>query len=364
MREVVRLGPPPKAGPLRKTVTFALVCGLAAGGYYTWKRRATPQGFPTDSAPMAASPSPESLPASTVPVTELAPAAPGALPRPAAAPKPPPSPVRHARVQIQGALESSIAQAVGAKLAPALSQVTARSLVWWVTVPQDLKKGDTLDLLFEERENEEPLVHAVRFTSSKTGKTHLAYRHKAAGDTYARYYHPSGEEVEMRLTHSPLADYEQVTSLIRDGRRHKGVDFKTAVGTDVRAPFSGTLTRRNWNFRSNGNSLELTEQGGRRKALFLHLDAIPNDVKVGRRVTTGELMAKSGNSGHSFAPHLHYQLMSASDRVLDPFTEQQTYRKSLGAEQLPALEADVRKLDALWAPPVAAQAQQAQEAAR
>ena len=33
-----------------------------------------------------------------------------------------------------------------------------------------------------------------------------------------------------------------ITSLLRDGRRHKGVDFKTPVGTEVKATFNGTIT--------------------------------------------------------------------------------------------------------------------------
>ncbi len=166
-----------------------------------------------------------------------------------------------------------------------------------------------MDVLYEMRPGEEPLVHAVRFTSNKTGQTHRAYRFQAAGDNNPRYYLPSGEELELRLEHSPLDDYEQVTSLLRDGRRHKGVDFKTAVGTPVKAPFTGVVRRKNWNFRFNGNCVELEEVGGkRRRALFLHLDELPRSLKVGDRFAVGSMLGRSGNTGRSFAPHLHYQL--------------------------------------------------------
>ncbi len=85
----------------------------------------------------------------------------------------------------------------------------------------------------------------------------------------------------MRLENSPLDDYEQVTSLLRDGRRHKGVDFKAAVGTPVKAPFTGVVKRKNWNFSSNGNCLELEELGGkRRRALFLHLSELPHEPQA------------------------------------------------------------------------------------
>ena len=93
----------------------------------------------------------------------------------------------------------------------------------------------------------------------------------------------------MRLEHSPLDDYEQVTSLLRDGRRHKGVDFKAAVGTPVKAPFTGVVKRKNWNFSSNGNCLELEELSGkRRRALFLHLSELPRELKPGKRFSAGQ----------------------------------------------------------------------------
>ncbi|MET0401453.1 MAG: M23 family metallopeptidase, partial [Cystobacter sp.] len=163
---------------------------------------------------------------------------------------------------MEGPLETAVVAAAGASVGPALAQVITRTLVWWVDVPGDIRRGDTLDVLYEVRANEEPLVHAVRFTSGKTGQTHRTYRFQAAGEKNPRYYLPGGEELELRLENSPLDDYEQVTSLLRDGRKHKGVDFKTPVGTEVKAPFSGTITRKNWNFRGNGNCIALPSSDG------------------------------------------------------------------------------------------------------
>src|SRR5262249_33920384 len=160
--------------------------------------------------------------------------------------------------------------------------------VWWINIPGDLRRGDRIELLFEERPSEEPFVHAIRFASIKAGKTFRAYRYKAADSAFPRYYGPSGEEVELRIKDAPLDDYEQVTSLVKDGRRHKGVDFKTPVSSKVKATFDGILTKRNWNWRGNGNCLEVTESGGQgRKALFLHLSELPKTAQLGTRVTKG-----------------------------------------------------------------------------
>ncbi len=139
-----------------------------------------------------------------------------------------------------------------------------------------------------------------------------------------------------------------MTSLLRDGRKHKGVDFKTPVGTPVKAPFTGIVRRKNWSFRFNGNCIDLEEVGGKhRHALFLHMDELPRSLKVGDRIAAGGVLGRSGNSGRSFAPHLHYQLEAADERVLDPYDNHRTFRRSLPVAQRAAFESEVRRQDGL-----------------
>jgi len=233
--------------------------------------------------------------------------------------------------------------AVGKDTGVPLTQVVTRSLVWWLRVPQDLTKGDTLSALYEERPNQEPLVHAVRYTSRKLNKTWEAWRYKAPGDAFARLYLTDGTELEERLADAPLDSWEQITSLLRDGRHHKGVDFKTPLGTPVKATFDGVVARKTWNFHSNGNSLDIQEAGGKhRNALYLHLSEIPKAVEVGQRVKKGEVIARSGNTGHSFAPHLHYQLMQG-EQVLDPFEGDGAHR-ALPEKDKPGFDREVARL--------------------
>jgi murein DD-endopeptidase len=335
------LGEPPKRSRFGSVVLISLILGGAAGGAWWWKQNKG--AFPFETPPPAAA-----TPQEAAPVV--------------AAPTPPPAPVdplvaaglSRASVKIDGPLETALVQATDPTVGPALAQVVTRTLVWWVRVPNEILRGDTLDLLFQTRPGEEPLVHAVRFISGKTGQTHRAYRFQASGDGYSRYFQPTGEELEERLEHAPMDDFEQVTSLLRDGRGHKGVDFKAAVGSPVKAPFAGVVKRKNWNFSSNGNCLELEELGGkRRRALFLHLSELPKSLKPGARFSAGQVLAQSGNSGRSFAPHLHYQLMTQDDRVVDPFDSHRTFRRALSAEQRTALEAEIRRMDSLLSPPVA-----------
>jgi murein DD-endopeptidase len=320
-------GPPRKRSPGAVIVVVVILVGTVGGiGVARWRRQ-------------------HAQAAATAAAVDAGPAV-------VEAPKPPPTPqeqmakagLKLAHVSIQGPLETSVVDSVGPQSGPQLTQVVTRALVWWMDVPADFRKGDTLDVLFEERNAQEPIVHAVRYVSTKLGKTFAAYRFKAQGDAYPRLYQPSGDELELRLKDAPLEDYEQVTSHLRDGRHHKGVDFKTPVGSKVHATFAGLVTRKTWNFRANGNSLEVTDSSGR-KAIFLHLSEIPKTTHVGQKIAKEEVIGDSGNTGHSFAPHLHYQLMQG-EKLLDPFKVQETYRKRLSTDQLAAFTTEVRHLDA------------------
>src|SRR5262249_21511661 len=159
-------------------------------------------------------------------------------------------------------------------------------------------------------------------------------------------YAPDGRELELRLADAPLDDYEQVTSLLRDGRGHQGVDFKTPLGSPVKAPFDGTVSRVNWHWKMNGNSVELKETAGKhRTALFLHLSEL--QTRAGASLSHGQVFARSGNTGHSFAPHLHYQLMSADGKLLDPFADPQAVHRPLSAEARAGFDAACQRLDGL-----------------
>jgi murein DD-endopeptidase MepM/ murein hydrolase activator NlpD len=241
-----------------------------------------------------------------------------------------------------------------------LTQVVNRILVWSMQVAKEGRKGDKLEVVFELPSaqpnavvavgdagpaGKEPIVLALRYGSQKLGKVITAYRFKAEGSTFARYYTKDGAEVEERLVDSPVEDYEQVTSLLRDGRRHKGVDYKTPVGTPVKAPFDGVVQRRNWHFSANGNCLEILDPKTGQKAIFLHLEAAPKEMQPGRTVKKGEVIAKSGNSGHSTAPHLHYQLESPQGKVLDPFAVLATKRLTLSGSAKESFDKERQRLE-------------------
>jgi murein DD-endopeptidase MepM/ murein hydrolase activator NlpD len=391
------IDPPPfdekPSGAARALKRVALLLSLAAClGAGFWLGRATApasgggepgkaaEGTAATAAPPA-SPPPVSPPTAPPPATATAAATPGppaaalpgapatAAPAPTAAPLAAATPaaagLRRLKAVVSGALEESIASALPPEdraHAEQLTQVVNRLLVWDLQVARDGRKGDQLEVLWMPAAPvapgmpvaQEPVVEAVAYASQKLGSRFEVYRFQPEGARWPRYYRPDGVELEERLVDGPIREYDQVTSLLRDGRRHKGVDFRTPTGTPVYAPFDGVIVRRNWNWAANGNGLDLRDPATGRHAIFIHLDVLPKDMQVGRRVRRGEAIAASGNSGRSTAPHLHYQLEGADGRVLDPFEVHRTEKVTVPAAARPAFEATRARLAAaLGGEPVA-----------
>ncbi len=226
----------------------------------------------------------------------------------------------------------------------ALSAVYSRLFDWDIDLRRGIHKGDTVEVLFEQPDNAEPLVLAARLRSqpgSKTEKVYAAFRYQAPGDRFPSYWSESGLEVPRRLIDGPLADYEQITSLIKDRPTHRGMDFKTPIGTPVVVPRAGKVTRTNWNHASNGNCVEVRFSDGV-LAKFLHLNE--NLVKEGQAVSAGTAIAKTGNTGHSTGAHLHYQLSRGENDTIDPIDYHGTLRRQLPADALPGFQAAVKEL--------------------
>lgn len=243
-----------------------------------------------------------------------------------------------------GKVEHSLArtfQQLAAQDGDALASVFSRLFVWDVDMRRDLQSGDAVAVVWRMGSDGFPEVAAGSLRAGKQGRTLAAYRWQAPGDPYPSYWYLDGTEVPHRLKESPLAQYEQITSLLKDRPTHRGMDFKVPVGTEVMSPRAGVVTRANWNWAANGNCIEIRYDDGV-LAKFLHLNE--NRVAVGDRVSAGQVIALSGNTGRSTAPHLHYQI-DRGDKALDPIDYHGSLRRQLDEAQIAALRRDVADIE-------------------
>jgi murein DD-endopeptidase MepM/ murein hydrolase activator NlpD len=123
---------------------------------------------------------------------------------------------------------------------------------------------------------------------------------------------PNGSPLEFRRRSSRFGVREH--PIIGKQQHHKGVDLSASRGTPIYAPADGVVEVVRPNKQGYGNLLKIRHAFGF-STLYAHLDSFK--VKSGHFVHKGELIATSGNTGLSTAPHLHYEVHFL-DRALNP----------------------------------------------
>jgi murein DD-endopeptidase MepM/ murein hydrolase activator NlpD len=121
------------------------------------------------------------------------------------------------------------------------------------------------------------------------------------------------------------ADYTLTATFGNSGDRwattHSGQDFAVPTGTTVRAVHGGTVVKAGgWGAGDGpayGNAIVIKHSNGT-YSQYAHLSRV--EVSVGDKVTTGDRIARSGNTGNTTGPHLHFEIRTTPDygTAIDP----------------------------------------------
>lgn len=95
---------------------------------------------------------------------------------------------------------------------------------------------------------------------------------------------------------------------------HQGVDYAIPEGTRIFATADGIVKEVKGKNSTSGITVVIDHRNGYTTS-YSHLQSVK--VKRGRKVQRGDIIALSGNSGLSLAPHLHYEVRYNGMRV-DP----------------------------------------------
>ena len=233
----------------------------------------------------------------------------------------------------------------------------ARLMAWFLDVNKEMRNGDGLNVVYERLGNEGQFkILQLIYTSNYLKKTIEANFYKERGAKYGGYFDRNGKEISQRIVkeQSPIDEYMEIVSLpgdFRKGRRgHAGTDFKAEVGTPIRSTFDGRVSRANWNRRANGYCIEVDHPNQKIKTRYLHLSRVL--VKRGQYVKQGEIIGKSGNTGRSFAPHLHYEVRGRSNKntVYNSFDFKyhKTYQRDISDQERGEFKETVSIYDAFY----------------
>ena len=216
----------------------------------------------------------------------------------------------------------------------ALSRVLDNVIERDKNVFRKLFQADPYDLNAKEENNRQELYAVLTELSNSDLQQILSSRAKSAGkqterllESYEEFSDavvtdymklrciPSIQPVNnSRLTLLASGKKPLINPFHRSMTEHHGVDYLVPEGTAVFATADGYVENLSEKNSTSGKAVTI-DHGNGYKTTYSHLLDIR--VSEGSRVKRGDIIALSGNSGLSFAPHLHYEVSLFGTRV-DP----------------------------------------------
>ena len=150
---------------------------------------------------------------------------------------------------------------------------------------------------------------AVRFETAEGGNT---------------FWDKGGESLKRMFLKAPLK-YNRISSRFSYSRRHPvtgkvkphtAVDYAAPTGTPVQAIGDGTVTKCGWDPTGGGNRIRIKHNMGYESS-YMHLSKFASGIRVGSRVTQGQLIGYVGATGTATGPHLDFRIWE-NGRPIDP----------------------------------------------
>jgi murein DD-endopeptidase MepM/ murein hydrolase activator NlpD len=117
------------------------------------------------------------------------------------------------------------------------------------------------------------------------------------------------------------SSWGKIRHLVIDGKKvttkpHGGMDIGIPEGTSVKAVKDGTVIHTGYNPDGFGNNVIIQHDDGY-QTVYAHLSS--KSMQKGDKVTAGQLVGLSGNTGFSSGPHLHFQVQKGiNGKTYDP----------------------------------------------
>lgn len=206
-----------------------------------------------------------------------------------------------------------------------------------INFKREVMKGDKLALVYVRKYRfgeyfGTPNITAGVMQTSKKPNYLISYND-------GRYYNLLGKEVTGFLLQMPLSDV-YITSKFSYARKHPvlkqvvrphfGIDLRAKIGTPVKSAGNGRIASAGKK-GGYGKTIEIIHEGGL-KTLYAHLSSIDKKVRVGNYVKQGQMIGKSGNTGISSGPHLHFGLYK-NNRPINPLGSIKTTRSELKGKE-------------------------------
>lgn len=202
----------------------------------------------------------------------------------------------------------------------------------WVGLPLSLKAGQ-YELIWRTAEGDKPLSFTVSHKQYEEQRLTVKQKHvtpdpkqlariqketpeiRNAMDSFRPVVYPLPEQL-VQPTEGRISSSFGLRRIFNDQPRnpHSGMDIAAPTGTPVLSALNGKVVAVG-DYYFNGQTV-IIDHGQGLTTLYCHLSEI-SGVKVGDKVTAGQLIGKVGATGRVTGPHLHWTITLNGARV-DP----------------------------------------------
>ena len=214
--------------------------------------------------------------------------------------------VEHAKLQMQETRNSTrktrrqVAETTATVAARTAEQRAVRDRLAWSQRQLATARRDKRDVLADVREDKEEAIGHMRDLQAESASLAAKIRSAQSSSIVPAPTGAASAAGYVWPVHGVLTSYYGW----RWGRMHEGIDIAVSNGTPVVASAAGTVIVAGW-MGGYGN-LVVVDHGGGVSTAYGHNTSVA--VGVGQQVAQGQLIAYSGNTGHSTGPHVHFEV--------------------------------------------------------
>lgn len=256
-------------------------------------------------------------------------------------------PVELVRKRCEASITSSLWGTIMEQNLPYALAAEFEDIYQWTVDFFGIQAGDSFKVVYDEKIVDGESVGIGRIWGAEFdhgGKQYFAIPY-AQEEGKLRYWESNGESLRKQFLKAPLK-YTRISSKFSKSRfhpvhkvyrPHHGVDYAAPIGTPVHSVADGTVIFAGWDRGGGGNTLKI-KHAGNLETGYLHLKSFAKGIKVGTRVSQGQLIGYVGSTGSSTGPHLDYRIKK-NGTPIDPLKMPQEPAEPISAEHKAEFEA-------------------------
>ena len=254
-------------------------------------------------------------------------------------------PVKTVIKKVSGVIRSSLTESMEKEgLSPYLAYKMEDIYGWSIDFYR-LQKNDRYKLIYEQLYINDTVpvgIGDVKAAFFEYGdKPYYAFNYKI--DSTAKrsdYYDDAAKTMKRQFLKAPVK-VSRISSRYNLNRRiafygnkiraHKGADYAAPVGTQILSTANGVVTESRY-AGGNGNYVKIKHNGAY-STQYLHMSK--RLVRVGQRVSQGDVIGLIGMTGNTSGPHVCYRFWKNGAQV-DPLRQQLPASEPMKKDKIPA----------------------------